>query len=101
MEHMAYCTCSYDTAIPLLRNVLRLIRERTDGVEDEERFRSASAALRKLLDDAGSPGLQSWFIYSLDRADLISHGFNVYDVWIRDRGRWLLQGLERFAETLE
>jgi hypothetical protein len=24
------------------------------------------------------------------------HGFNLYDVLIMDRGRWLLDGLERF-----
>jgi hypothetical protein len=37
-------------------------------------------------------------VYTLDRADLISHGFNLYDVLIEDRGRWVLEGLERFPE---
>jgi hypothetical protein len=42
--------------------------------------------------------MQSWFVSALDRADLLMHGFNLYAVLITDRGRWLLDGLERFLE---
>jgi hypothetical protein len=51
-----------------------------------------------LLQGAGSSAMQSWFVYALDKADLVMHGFNLYDVLLMDRGRWLLDGLERFPE---
>ena len=97
-EHLGYCNCAYDSSLPFLRDFLRLVVERSDGVEDTERFRRASEALTELLRDAGSPAIQSWFVYALDKSDLIMHGFNLYDVLIMDRGRWLLEGLEQFSE---
>jgi hypothetical protein len=97
-EHLGYCTCASESALPLLRDFLRLVVERTDGVGDGERFRGASERITELLRASGSPAMQSWFVYALDRADLVMHGFNLYDVLIMDRGRWLLDGLERFPE---
>jgi hypothetical protein len=93
-EHLGYCTCAYDNALPLLRDFLRLVVEHTDGVKDDERFRRASVALVELLRTAGSGAMRSWFVYALDKADLIMHNFNLYDILIMDRGRWLLDGLE-------
>lgn len=97
-ERLGYCTCAYDSALPLLRDFLRLVAERTDATGDAERFRRASEQVKELLQSSGSPAMQSWFVYALDRADLIMHGFNLYDVLIMDRGRWLLDGFERFLE---
>jgi hypothetical protein len=97
-EHLGYCTCAYDSAIPFLRDILRLVVERTDAVHDRDCFRRASERLTELLRSAGSPAMQSWFVYALNRADLIMHGFNLYDLLVMDRGRWLLDGLERFPE---
>src|SRR4051794_25684183 len=97
-ERLGYCTCAYDSAIPYLRNFLRLAVERSDGVQDAERFRRSSEELTELLQSAGSPAMQSWFVYALDRADLVMHNFNLYDVLVTDRGRWLLAGLELFSE---
>src|ERR1700737_2087366 len=97
-ERLGYCACADDSALPLLRDFLRLVVERTEGTGDVERFRQASELIRELLQASGSPAMQSWFIYALDRADLIMHGFNLYDVLIMDRGRWLLGGLERYPE---
>ncbi|MFO1046137.1 MAG: hypothetical protein U0941_30535 [Planctomycetaceae bacterium] len=37
-------------------------------------------------------------MYALDKADVITHGFNLYDILMMDRGWWLLDGLERFPE---
>ncbi len=98
---LGYCTCASPDALPLLRNLLRLVVERTDGVEDTERCRRASEGIAELLSSNGSTGMRSWFIYALERADLVMHGFNLHDLWIMDRGRWLLDGLERFPEPPE
>jgi hypothetical protein len=97
-EHLGYCSCAFPSALPFLRDFLRRVVERTDGVHDAELFRRASEGLRELLRGAGSPAMQSWFVYALDRADLVVHGFNMYDVLVMDRGRWLLDGLERFPD---
>lgn len=89
-EHLGYCSCAYDSALSLLRDFLRLVVQRSDGAADDERFRGSSDRLRELLQASGSPAMQSWLVYTLDRADLIMHGLNLYDVLIMDRGRWLL-----------
>lgn len=96
---LGFCECAHTDALPLLRDILRLIVERTDGVSDPERFQSANEGIKALLDANGSTGMRSWFVYALDRADLIMHGFNLYDVWIMDKGRWVLDGLERYPES--
>ena len=97
-ETLGFCPCAHNTALPFLRDFLRLVVARTDGVEDAERFRQTSAAVIDLLRQAGAPAMQSWFVYALDHADLIMHNFNRYNVLIMDRGRWVLDGLERFSE---
>jgi hypothetical protein len=97
-EHLGYCTCADDSALAFLRDFLRLVVERSDGAGDAERFQRASERLVELLRGAGSPAMRSWFVYALDKGGLIMHGFNMYDILIMDRGRWLLDGLERFPE---
>jgi len=97
-EHPGYCTCAYDNAIPFLRDFLRLVDRRTKGASDSNRFRQASAELEAFLRESASPAVQSWFVYALDKADLITHGFNLYDILMMDRGWRLLDGLERFAK---
>jgi hypothetical protein len=47
---------------------------------------------------SASTAVQSWFVYALDKADLVTHGFNLYDILMMDRGWWLLDGLERFPD---
>jgi hypothetical protein len=96
VEHPGYCSCAYGTALPFVRDFFRLVVDRTDRVKNTERFWRASEGLVELLQDDGSPVMRSWFVYALDKADLIMHGFNLYDVLIMDRWRWLLDGLERF-----
>jgi hypothetical protein len=99
-ECLGYCSCAYEDALPFLRDILRLILERSDAIadKDEERIRNAHQAVIQLLKKAGSPAMQSWFVYALDKADLVQHEFNLYDLLIADRGQWLLDGLERFPE---
>lgn len=97
-DDLGYCTCASDDSIPFLRNLLRLVDERTDSVADPARYKNASEGIVALLNDAGSPAMQSWFVYALDNADYIMHGLNLYDLWATYRGRWLLAGLELYAE---
>lgn len=37
-------------------------------------------------------------VYALEKADLVLHNYNRFDLLIADRGQWLLDGLERFSE---
>lgn len=99
-ERLGYCTCASDDALRLLRDILRLVVDRSDAIADKdtERVRTAHQALEELLQTAGSPALQSWFVYALDKADLVLHNYNRYDLLIADRGQWLLDGLQRFSE---
>ena len=97
-EHLGYCTCAYDNAVPFLRDFLRLVEKRTNCATDSERFHQASVELEEFLRRSASSAVQSWFVYALDKADVITHGFNLYDILMMDRGWWLLDGLERFPE---
>ncbi len=97
-EHLGYCNCAYDDAIPFLRDFLRLVDKRTNVASDSDKFRQASVELETFLRNSASSAVQSWFVYALDKADLIMHGFNLYDILMMDRGWWLLDGLERFPE---
>src|SRR3954451_7615749 len=46
---LGYCTCAGRVALPLLCDVLRLARERTDGTEDKAAFARAARELEALL----------------------------------------------------
>ena len=95
-DSLGYCDCAYDDTPTFLREFLRAAADRSDTTNEPERFREASERLVAFLKAGGSSGMRSWFVYLMDRADLVSHNFNLYDVWITDRGRWLLAGLEQF-----
>ena len=56
-EHLEYCSCAYGTALPFMRDFLRLVVDQTDGVKDTERFRRASEGLVELLQGDGSPAM--------------------------------------------
>jgi hypothetical protein len=93
---LGYCTCAAGDAVLLLRDLLRYAKLRSDSLNDLETFKQASHDLASRLQLASVPGLASWFVYSLDRADLIYHNYNVTDIWITEKGREVLEALERF-----
>ncbi|MDX2301289.1 MAG: hypothetical protein NW226_00760 [Microscillaceae bacterium] len=45
-------------------------------------------------------GLGEWFIYFLESKDLLSHGFNNLDFSLTEKGRQLLEDMEKHASTI-
>ncbi len=95
-RELGYCDCAPAQAIPALRDFLRAARDRSDATENAEAFERASRSVESLLPLDTAPAQAAWFVYALQRADLVRHGFRLTDVWIADRGRLLLEALERY-----
>lgn len=95
-QELGYCTCAPDDALQVLHDVLQAAQDRTQSVNDREAFARASRALEVSLPLEAAPGFASWFVYSLHQRDLVWHGFRLTDLWITDKGRWLLQAIKRF-----
>lgn len=93
-----YCACAYTDAVPFLHELLRRVAARTDSVHDADAFRRHSAELEAWLLQQGSSGVASWIVYGFERADLLYHGWNVFDLTIMDKGRRLLAALDRFPD---
>lgn len=94
---LGYCDCAPDETLSQLRDFLRAVRDRSDAVDDAEAFARASRALEDGLPFESASALTAWFVYGLQQRDLVWHGFRLTDVWITDRGRRLLQALEKFC----
>jgi hypothetical protein len=96
---LGYCACAYEDAVPVLHELLRLVERRSDLIgreKDREEFHRVSAELEEWLLGQASGGMVSWMVYTLERAGLLHHGAHVFDLWIQDKGSWLLRALERF-----
>lgn len=97
---LGLCTCAHADTLPFLREFLRLVAERTDAMNDADRVRRVHQDLSEVLDSNGSAAMRNWFVYAIDRAGLVAHNFNLYDLMIMDRGRWILDALERFPQPV-
>lgn len=95
---LGYCTCAYNDAVPLLHDVLRMVKLRSESPHDFEAFKHVSHAIEDRLLFHSAPALANWFVYALDRADLAYHNYNVMDLWITDKGRCVLDALDRFPD---
>lgn len=93
-SELGYCRCASGAAISVLRNLLRAVVERTDAIGDGAAFALASRRLESLLVDGN--GWAEWLVYNLDQRDFVQHGFRQSDLLITERGRLLLQAIERF-----
>lgn len=95
-ERLGYCTCSSREALVLLRDFLAIAKRRTDSTSDADgtAFGQATRDLESLLEGEAPSAQADWFVYALDRGGLIQHGFNLYDVLIREPGLRVLQGLD-------
>jgi hypothetical protein len=100
-EELGYCTCGSEDDLPVLQNILQAAQDRTEAVNDSEAFSRASRALEAHLPLDTAPGFASWFVYGLEQRNLIWHGFRLTDVWITDKGRWLLEALKRLPPPPE
>lgn len=92
---LGYCGCATTDTLELLVRFLGVVRKRSDSTSDPVEFASASRELEACLPLQALPAFADWFVYGLDQRDLVSHGFRVTDVWITEKGRWLLEALER------
>ncbi|HKU95510.1 MAG TPA: hypothetical protein VJR58_09550 [Vineibacter sp.] len=99
-QELGYCTCASDDALQVLHDVLQAALDRTQSGDDSEAFARASRALEASLPLDAAPGFASWFVYGLQQRDLVWHGFRLTDVWITDKGRWLLHAIKRFSGHL-
>lgn len=93
---LGYCTCAAHDALPLLRDILRLSRDRLDNSDDHDAFVQISHEISNRLMLTTAPGLASWFVYALHRAKLVKHAFNVPDLFITNKGRRFLDALEKY-----
>ena len=93
---LGYCGCATTDTLELLVRFLKAARKRSDSTQDAVEFASASREIEGCLPLQALPAFADWFVYGLDQRDLVSHGFRVTDVWITNKGRWLLEAMERF-----
>lgn len=93
---LGYCNCSHGATLPLLREFLTIVRDRSDSTSDNEAFSRHSRALEALLPLDSAPGFADWFVYLLDQRGVVQHNFRLTDVWITEKGRVLLGALEAF-----
>ena len=93
-SELGYCNCASGEAISVLRDLLRVTQERTDATGDEAAFARASRTLEAVL--GGGGGWAEWLVYGLEQRGFVQHGFRQTDLLITEKGRLLLQAVERF-----
>jgi hypothetical protein len=95
---LGYCACAYTDAVPFLHELLRRVAERTDSVHDAETFSRHTRALEEWLLAQAESGVASWIVYGFEKAGLLYHGWNVFDLSITLPGRRILAALDRFPD---
>ena len=96
---LSYCGCAYTDAVPFLHELLRRVAERSDAVSgDPETFRRLTEELETWIFEYASSGVASWIIFGFERAGLLYHGWNVFDLTITEKGRRVLAALDRFPD---
>lgn len=95
---LGYCGCAYTDAVPYLHELLRRVAARTDSTHDGAAFSRLSQELEEWLLAQSESGVASWIVYGFEKAGLLYHGFNVFDLSITDKGRRLLAALDRFPD---
>jgi hypothetical protein len=93
---LGYCACAYTDAAPFLHELLRRVADRTDSVHDAKAFTRHTQALEEWLLAQSESGVASWIVYLFQKAGLLYHGWNVFDLSITDQGRRILAALDRF-----
>lgn len=96
---LGYCNCAYTDAVPFLHELLRRVAERSDAVSgDPETFRRLTEEFEAWIFEYASGGVASWIIFGFERAGLLYHGWNVFDLTLTDKGRRVLAALDRFPD---
>jgi hypothetical protein len=93
-----YCPCAYTDAVPFLHELLRRIAARAAAVYDADAFSRRTAELEAWMLEHASGGVASWIVYGFERAGLLYHGWNVFDLSLTEKGRRVLAALDRFPD---
>jgi hypothetical protein len=97
-SELGYCGCAYTDAVPFLHELLRRVAARTDSVDDSAAFQRHSEELEAWMLHHASGGVASWIVSGFQKADLLHHGWNVFDLSITEKGRRVLVALDRFPD---
>lgn len=95
---LGYCGCAYTDAVPFLHELLRRVAARTDSLDDSAAFQRHTEELEVWMLHHASGGVASWILYGFEKADLLYHGWNVFDLSITEKGRRVLAALDRFPD---
>lgn len=93
---LGYCGCAYTDAVPFLHELLRRVAARTDSLDDADAFQRHTEELEGWMLHHASGGVASWLLYGFHKADLLHHGWHVFDLSITEAGRRVLAALDRF-----
>jgi hypothetical protein len=93
-----YCACAYTDAVPFLHELLRRVAARAHALNDADAFRRITQEFEAWMLEHASGGVASWIIYGFERAGLLYHGWNVFDLTLTEKGRRVLAALDRFPD---
>jgi hypothetical protein len=90
-EYLGWCACGNpEEALIFMQEVLALLNARhIDGG-----WKAIHKALLEKLGSELQPGLYWSYLYMLDAAGLIEHGFNISGSWLTEQGQTVLAMLE-------
>ena len=94
----AYCGCGYyEEAIRDLRDLLEFAQRRQNALGGEsDVFHAVTCELDEWL--LRAPGLSTWIVWLLDERDFIWHGKRTSDCYISDKGRVVLDAINKYYE---
>ncbi|HEX6036764.1 hypothetical protein [Longimicrobium sp.] len=84
--------------MPFLHELLRRVAARMDSGHDAEAFGRHTAELEAWMLEHASGGVASWIVFGFEKAGLLYHGWNVFDLSITEKGRRVLAALDRFPD---
>ena len=97
-EEFAYCGCGYyEEALRDLRDLLDFARRRQEALSDDLNvFHTVTNELNDWL--LLAPGLSTWFVWLLDERKFIWHGIRTSDCYLSEKGRVVLDAINKFYE---
>lgn len=94
-SELGYCKCASGAALAVLRDLLHATQARSDTANDPAAFADASRRVEALL--AEGSAWAEWVVFGLEQPGFVWHGFRQTDLWVTDKGRLLLQAIERYC----
>jgi hypothetical protein len=94
----SYCQCGSDDTVRLLWEMLEILDERKHTDTNVE-YRIVTEKIEALLGQCGRAGYGCWFVYGMEHSGWLTHGSNIFDLWITSEGESLLKALRRFPPS--